>query len=408
MNSKSASFYAWLVVALLWFVALLNYLDRLMITTMRDSILADIHMNDTQFGLLTSMFLWIYGIFSPIGGFLADKFSRKKLVVISLLVWSAVTLLMGFVHTFHELLVLRAVMGVSEAFYIPAGLALIADYHQNKTRSLATGIHMSGLYTGSALGGVGGFIAEQHGWRYGFHLFGFVGIAFAIVVLFILKDKKRAVNEVVKGEEPKSTIGIIPAFTSLLKQPQFRLLLAYFSLLGFAFWSINGWLPTYLREHFKLGLGEAGMSATLYVQVASFIGVLAGGFVADRWVRTNIRGRIFLPVIGFGLAAPALMMTSMTTIFALAIVGLVVFGIARGFSDSNVMPILCQVVDKRYRATGYGILNFLSTICGGIMIYVGGWLKDMDINLSVVFLISAIFLLVAAICMYFIRPVTQE
>ncbi|MGH2623045.1 MAG: MFS transporter, partial [Sphingobacterium sp.] len=174
--TENKSFYPWLVVALLWVVAFLNYFDRLLITSMRDPIVADFQISDAQFGLLTSVFLWSYGLVSPFGGYLADKYSRKKLIVFSVGVWSAVTLWTGYTQSFGEILVTRILMGVSEACYIPAALALITDYHAGKTRSLATGLHMCGLYTGLALGGLGGFIAEAWGWRYGFHVFGAFGV----------------------------------------------------------------------------------------------------------------------------------------------------------------------------------------------------------------------------------------
>jgi MFS family permease len=197
-NSKTlTTTYSWLVVAMLWVVALLNYLDRVMITTMRDPIVADFSLNDAQFGLLTSVFLWSYGLLSPFGGFLADKFSRKKMIIISIFVWSAVTLWTGFVSSFHEMLIARTCMGISEACYIPAGLALITEYHRDRTRSLATGLHMTGLYAGVFIAGLGGYIAELWGWRYGFQIFGVFGIFYSLFLLIFLKDKKRIKKKLV-------------------------------------------------------------------------------------------------------------------------------------------------------------------------------------------------------------------
>jgi predicted MFS family arabinose efflux permease len=174
-NSVTSS-YPWLLVAMLWVVAFLNYIDRILITSMRDPLVAEFSLTDAQFGLLTSAFLWSYGILSPLGGFLADKYSRRKVIVFSVLIWSAVTLWTGLTTTFSEMLVARILMGISEACYIPAALALITDYHRTRTRSLATGLHMSGLYAGLALGGIGGYIAEWWGWRSGFQFFGAFGI----------------------------------------------------------------------------------------------------------------------------------------------------------------------------------------------------------------------------------------
>jgi len=165
------SFYPWLVVAMLWVIAFLNYFDRILITSMRDPLVADFTLTDAQFGLLTSVFLWSYGILSPFGGFFADKYGRKKMIVFSAIVFSAVTLWTGMARSFPEMLVARTFMGISEASYIPAALALITDYHKDRTRSLATGLHITGLYAGLAMGGIGGYIAEWWGWRYGFQFF---------------------------------------------------------------------------------------------------------------------------------------------------------------------------------------------------------------------------------------------
>ena len=126
---------AWLTVALLWFVAFFNYLARIMITTMHGSILAAFPITEAQFGLLTSTFLWAYGILSPAAGFLSDRFSRSRVIIVSMLAWSVVTWLTSFARTFEQLLVMRALMGVCEACYIPAALALISDYHRGPTRS---------------------------------------------------------------------------------------------------------------------------------------------------------------------------------------------------------------------------------------------------------------------------------
>jgi MFS family permease len=190
-GSASGMSRAWLIVAVLWVVAVLNYLDRIMITTMRDSLTEVIPMTDAQFGLLTSVFLWVYGLLSPLAGFLADRFNRCRLIIISLFVWSLLTWLTGYAKTFEQLIVVRALMGVSEAAYLPAALALIADYHRGSTRSLATGIHMTGLSVGTGLGGVGGWLAEKQGWTFAFEVFGIFGIVYALVLIWVLREAPR-------------------------------------------------------------------------------------------------------------------------------------------------------------------------------------------------------------------------
>lgn len=399
------SAYAWTVVGLLWVVACLNYLDRLMLTSMRDSVKADIAMTDAQFGLLTSVFLWVYGSLSPLGGFIADRFSRKRVIIVSLGVWSVVTWLTGHVRTFEQMLAARAVMGISEAFYIPAGLALIADLHHGATRSRAIGLHMSGVYAGAALGGLGGYIAEHYGWRNGFVWFGFAGVAYAVVLCFSLHDRREATAGSAAQNTPAlERISALRSLRALFGQPSFLALLCYFSLFALANWGINGWLPTYLREQFSLGEGKAGLSATGYIQAASFVGVLIGGVWSDRWVARNPRGRLYVPCIGFCVGGPFLFLMASTNAFAAAILGMLIYGLGRGFSDTSTMPILCQIVSPQYRATGYGFLNLFSTFVGGAMIYVGGALRDARVDLSKVFQFSAVGLVIAALTLLAIRP----
>ncbi len=395
---------AWLVVALLWPVACLNYLDRLMITTMRDSLKADIAMTDAQFGLLTSVFLWVYALLSPSAGYLADRFSRSRVILGSLFVWSAVTWLTGHAQSFNQLLVARALMGVSEACYIPAALALITDYHRGPTRSLATGLHMSGLYAGAALGGLGGVLAENFKWQSAFNLFGAIGVGYSVLLIFALRENRPTGEAGPVADAPAEKVHLGSAFGYLFREGSFWALLAYFCLLSIANWAIYGWLPTYMGQQFKLGQGAAGMSATAYIQAASFVGVLVGGAWADRWCRSNLRGRVFVPLIGFCAAAPALYLSASTSALVLAVAGLIVFGLARGFADSNNMPILCQIAPARYRATGYGVLNFFACVLGGAMTYVAGALKDANVGLEKVFQFCAAGLVVAALLLLLVKP----
>ncbi len=393
---------AWLTVGLLWVVALLNYLDRLMITSMRDPLKADIAMTDAQFGLLTSVFLWVYGVFSPFGGFAADRLGRRGVILASLFIWSAVTWATGHMHSFGGLLTARAVMGLSEACYIPAALALIADYHPGSTRSFATGVHMSGIYAGAALGGIGGYVAEHFGWRAGFTWFGAFGVAYAIVLVAFLRDADSAsATKTATTATPRIELGA--ALRALLTQRPFLILLGINALVGVANWGINGWLPTYLKDHFKLGLGAAGLTATVYIQVASFVGVLAGGVWADRWSRTQPHARALVPAIGFCVVGPCLFFGIDADALVLAVAGLVVYGLGRGFFDANLMPIVRTIADQRYSATGYGVLNFVGVLMGGAMIYVGGWLKDAQVDLARIFQVSAAGLLVVGLLLFTVK-----
>ncbi len=422
-HTNSVTRYAWLVVALLWVVAMLNYLDRLMITSMRGWIVADIPMSDARFGLLTSVFLWIYGLVSPVGGFLADRYSRKWVILVSLAVWSLMTWLTGHMHGFESLLIVRAIMGIGEACYIAAALALIADYHTGRTRSFATGLHQSGLYAGAALGGAGGWIAADHGWRAAFTIFGAVGVVYTLLLMFLLRDRERPAAAAAADSGEQISVGA--AARELFPARAFWVLIVYIGLAGTAFWLINGWLPTFLQERFldwkptgawaamlpsawvdkmAVTVGSAGLWATVPVQIASFAGILVGGAWADRWAQANPRGRLFIPMLGFVCAGPCLFLLAHTSSFAFALGAMIVFGVGRGFADANLMPIVCQVLNPRYCATAYGLLNFVSVSVGGLMIYAGGWLRDQQVSLAVPFTIAAAGLFLAGLMLALVRP----
>ena len=392
---------AWLIVGLLWMVGCLNYLDRVLVTTMRGSLVEAIPMTEAQYGLLTSVFLWVYAFLSPLAGFLADRFNRSRVIICSLFAWSVITWLTAHATTFSELLATRALMGISEACYIPSALALIADYHRGPTRSLATGVHMSGIMVGSALGGLGGWIAERQGWSHAFLLFGLIGIAYTLVVALLLRDPPADAKDSPAAPE---RVDLGAALKSLFGRPQFILALFYWGLLVVAGWAVVGWMPTYLNEHFHLTQGVAGLSATGYLQAAALVGVLVGGAWADQWSRKDERGRVLVPFIGLLVAAPGILLASTIDWLPLAIAGLIFFGLAKSFADTNMMPILCSIVDARYRATGYGVLNLFSCAIGGLTIYGGGVLRDADVNVNRVFQFAAACVLVCAFLLYCLRP----
>ena len=392
---------AWLVVALLFFVGSLNYLDRIIITTMRSSLIESIPMTDVQFGLLTSVFLWVYGILSPLAGFLADRFNRSFVIIGSLFVWSSVTWLTAYATTFEQLLVTRALMGISEACYIPAALALIADYHRGTTRSLANSINLAGVMAGSSLGFLGGWIAENHDWTIAFIILGAIGVVYSFVLLFFLKDPKDRIVET--SDTPGARLSFLEAMKDLFGQRAFILMLIFWGLMGMVVWLIVGWLPTYYKEQFNLSQSAAGLYATGYLYPASFAGLLAGGLLADRWSRTNPRARILIPVIGLLIAAPFVFLASYVSVIWIAILCFVVYAFTRMFIDANMMPVLCTIVDPRFRATGYGILNLVSCIVGGVGIYLGGALRDADIDLSIIFQTASIIMIFCAILFYKVR-----
>jgi MFS transporter, Spinster family, sphingosine-1-phosphate transporter len=400
----AVSLYPWAVVAMLFPVALLNYLDRMMIATMRSSIVAAIPTIDTEakFGFLMAVFMWVYAVMSPVGGFLADRFSRRWMVLSSLFVWSLMTWLTGFAHSFTQMAWTRALMGVSEAFYIPAALALIADFHPGGTRSRAIGIHTSGIYAGQALGGLGGVIADAGSWRNAFYWFGAAGVVYALFLLAALREAPRPEHAHPEGV----TLG--RTMSTLLGTGAFLILLVYFTLQGIPGWAIKNWLPTFLASTFHLKQGPAGMSATGYVTIASFAGALIGGVLADLAARKTPRGRIYISALGMALLVPALIGLGNLSSLERAVGCMMLFGLGFGFVDANNMPILCQLARPQYRATGYGLMNLASIGTGAGVTLAMGAMRDRQIPLSLAFLVSAGLAAFALVLILFIRPANPK
>lgn len=366
----------WVVVGLLWIVALLNYMDRQMLSTMRIAMQADITELESavSFGKLMAVFLWVYGFLSPFAGAVADRINRKAVIIGSLGVWSAVTLLMGHCHTFSQLYWLRALMGVSEALYIPAGLSLIADYHPGKTRSLATGIHMTGIYIGQAAGGFGAGLASALTWQGTFHWFGVIGIAYAVVLLFFLKDIRPGEPRAVKAE--KARVPVFKAFGYILSSGAFWAILFFFASTSLPGWATKNWLPTLFNESLGIPMTKAGPVSTITIAAASFMGVILGGTLSDRWVLKNLRGRVYTSAIGLGMMIPSLLLLGFSHSMAGLVAAGVLFGLGYGMFDTNTMPILCQFIPGRMRGTAYGILNMTGVFFGALVTTVLGALAD--------------------------------
>jgi ACS family D-galactonate transporter-like MFS transporter len=392
-------FYPWIVVGLLWFVALLNYIDRQMLSTMKPSMMVDIAELQTaaNFGRLMAIFLWIYALMSPVSGIIADRLNRKWLIVASLFVWSGVTLMMGFAKTFDQLYVLRAIMGVSEAFYMPAGLSLIADYHQGKNRSFAVGIHMTGIYLGQALGGFGATIAGSFSWQTTFFSFGMVGVAYSFVLILFLKEQKAyTIVKDVSGSLWKNISESFKGVGVLLGSLSFWVILFYFSAPSLPGWATKNWLPTLLSTNLNINMELAGPLSTITIALSALIGVLVGGVVADRWIQHTLRGRIYTGAVGLALTIPAVLLLGFGDSFLTILGGASCFGFGFGMFDVNCMPILCQFASPRHRATGYGLMNLAGISSGALITTFLGKSADSgnlsrDIALLAVFVVLAIF-----------------
>ena len=404
--------YPWIVVGLLWGVALLNYMDRQMLSTMQEAMKVDVvELNKAEaFGALMAIFLWIYGFMSPVAGMIADRFSRKWLVVGSLFVWSGVTYLMGYADTFHELYWLRAVMGVSEALYIPSALSLIADWHPGKSRSLAVGVHMTGLYVGQAIGGFGATVAAMFSWHSAFHWFGIIGIAYSLVLMLALRENPlhASAEKVASTSARKSKSSLFSGLSVLFSTWAFWIILFYFAAPSLPGWATKNWLPTLFAENLNIPMSEAGPISTITIAVSSFIGVIFGGILSDRWVQRNIRGRVYTGAIGLGMTIPALLLLGFGHSLVAVVGAGLLFGVGYGIFDANNMPILCQFVSAKHRATAYGIMNMTGVFAGAAVTeLLGRWTDGGNLGLGFA-LLSVVVLVALGLQLYFLRPNTDN
>ena len=411
MKFKSSKAYPWIVVGLLWVVALLNYMDRQMLSTMREAMQIDIAELESavNFGRLMAIFLWIYGCISPFAGAIADRISRKWLIIGSLTVWSGVTLAMGFCTTYNQIYVLRALMGISEALYIPAGLSLIADYFTGSSRSLAVGIHMTGLYLGQAVGGFGATIAAAFSWQQTFLCFGIAGVAYAALLAIMLEDRRNEKRECgPDAAEPAVKEPVWKSFALIFSNISFWTILFFFAASSLPGWSTKNWLPTLFAESLGIPISQAGPLSTITIAVSSFFGVLIGGSLSDNWVRKNIRGRIYTSAIGLAMMIPALVFIGLGSGLVSAIGAGVCFGVGYGMFDTNNMPILCQFVSSRHRATAYGIMNMTGVFFGALITQVLGRWADKG-NLGLGFALMAAALGIALLLqLTVLRPTTDN
>ena len=428
--------WAWIAVIVLWVVVMLNYFDRQLLAVLNKSITegeTGIAMDQAQFGMVTSAFLIVYAALSPVGGYLADRYSRKFIILCSLVVWSFVTYMTGKAQTYEELLLWRGAMGISEAFYIPAALALISDYHRGSTRSMATGIHMSGIYAGQMLAGCGALMAGAPynlGWRLTFETFGFIGVAYAIIVIFFLHDpSKNTVPAAENAEEPAEEEAAVEAaaedkaandFTigqvlkSLFTGRAMAMLLVMYACAGFANWFLMGWYPRLLQDMFHISEADAGPTATFWINIAKYIAVLLAAVVADRWYLRNKNARAYVPGICFCLAGPCVIIAMLPALgvpIALglgATVALVSMqGVAQGSLDATLMPVLRSQIDERFSATGYGLLNLTSVAAGAIISTLGGVLKDNNVDLGIPLSVAGVLMVICG-AFFFFLPKAKE
>jgi predicted MFS family arabinose efflux permease len=419
----------WRIAAFLAVASALNYADRAAMSSVLPAVRSEFGVSDVSLGLLGSLFLWSYALGSPLAGNLADRHSRTRLVGWSILAWSVVTALMGAVNGFTTLLVLRFCLGLTECLFLPAAIALIAEYHGPATRARAMSFISIGVNTGLVLGGTfAGFLAERLGWRSGFLVLGVGGVALAMVAKPLLRpapaprpagatfadppppgarasrDALRTDGAAPGSSEPAIVRGsFLEAVKYLSRVPSYYALLIESMLSGTGLWIFFNWLPLYFRDTYKMSLAGAGFAGTFMLQISVILGIVAGGWISDRVAGHAPHRRMLLYGIFYLLAAPFLLLFLGRPEFTIVAAGISAFSFLRGLGQANDNATQCEIVPPQFRSTGVGLMNCVATAAGGCGVLMAGFLKRA-VGLDGIFAgISIGFIIAGLVLLFFYR-----
>lgn len=363
--------YPWLVVMMLWTICFFNYADRQAIFSVFPLLEKEMNLSPVDLGLLGSAFAWVYGLGAPLAGVIVDRIRRKAAILGGLHVWSVICAATALSRNFRHLMFFRAAEGLGETFYYPASVSLISDYHGKRTRSRALGLLVTSVYFGTIGGGFfAGLIGQHYGWRSSFMVFGTLGILLGLVLQRVLREPERGLADRVDaglGEASARPRGIPvrEAFRLILRTPTALMLMATFVCANFVAVVLLSWMPKFLYDRFGMSLAAAGLSATLFAQLASMAGAFTGGWLADTLARKTSRGRLIVQAIGVFAGAPFVLLCGMTQSMTLLIVALTGWGFFKGLYDANIFASPFDVIPPEARGTVAGLMNCVGWLAGG-------------------------------------------
>ncbi|HZT40004.1 MAG TPA: MFS transporter [Bryobacteraceae bacterium] len=347
---------------MLWFVCLLNYADRQAIFSVFPVLKSQLRLSDVQLGYVASSFMWVYALAAPLAGLIGDRFQRKTIILGGLLFWSSITIATALSTTYWQLVAFRALEGLGEAFYFPASMSMLSAYHERDTRSRAMSWHQSSVYAGTILGGAAaGWLADVYGWRTGFCVFGAAGVALGLALFALLDEPEQP-----RTRNPEEAFNLREAWEAIFRAPMVLVLMAVFIGANFVAMIFLTWLPSYLTRAFGMSLSMAGLNATVYLQIASILGVLCGGILADRLALRHRAGRMLTQALGLFAGVPFLLASGWTLSVTGFIVAMTGFGFFKGIYDANIWASLHDVVPVVRRATAVGVMNSIGWLGGGV------------------------------------------
>jgi MFS family permease len=355
--------YRWYVVAMLWSISFFNYADRQAIFSVFPLLERELGLSPVQLGLLGSSFAWVYGMMGPLAGFVVDRVKRKTAILSGLEIWSVICAATALSRNFPQLLLFRAAEGLGETVYYPASMSMVGDYHGAATRSRAMGIHQTSVYIGTIAGGFfAGAIGQHYGWRWSFIVFGGLGILLGIVLQRFLIEPRRGATELSHADV---AVPVSEFLRMVWSTPTFLILLGAFVCSNFVAVVLLSWMPKFLYDKFNMGLAMAGLTATIFVQLASMVGSVAGGWLADHYRKRTRRARMAVQAVGVLCGAPFVVLCGLTRSVGMLVFALTAWGFFKGLYDSNIWASLFDVVRPAARGTACGLMNCMGWLAGG-------------------------------------------
>lgn len=382
--------YKWAVVGMLWGISFFNYADRQAVFSVFPLLEKEMHLNSVQLGLLGSSFALVYGICGIFAGAIVDRVRRVSAILWGLYVWSLICVATAVSRTFGQLLGFRAAEGLGETLYFPASMSLISGYHGRETRSRAMGLHQTSVYIGTVAGGFfAGLIGQRYGWRWSFIVFGGAGMVLGAVLHRFLREPPG---------KPVAKPLPIHTFAVLLRKPTVLCLMAAFLCANFVAVVLLSWMPKFLYDKFHMTLAMAGLTATIFVQIASMVGSPIGGWLADTLRKTRPGGRLMVQAIGVFAGAPFVVLCGLTDSVAWLVVALTLWGFAKGMYDANIFASVYDVAPPEARGSAAGMMNTVGWLGGGAVapLAIGVLAQSYGLGVAIA-LASAVYLVAGGI-----------
>lgn len=401
--------YKWVVVGLLFFAGFLNLEDRVVIFSVMPLIRKELQLSDFFVGALMSSFLWTYALASPFAGYFGDRLSRKRVIVACLCLWSVVTVAAGLATSPAQLMATRILLAVTEAFYIPASLAIVADYHAPATRAKAMAALMIGMNLGPILGGAGaGWIGDHYGWRPTLTILGLLGIFLAFALMAFLRDVPVGTSDGL----PKTPVRRTPlseAIGGIVTTPSVMPILLAVGIFSLAVWMLITWLPIFLYETFKMNLTQSGFFGNLAITGPVFIGALLGGILSDYVGAKHPKRRLLLLIMFYALALPWPLVFGVATGPVMVLTSVFLFQLCRSLGELNSHPLLFELVAPDQRSTVVGMSNCVNTIFGGIgALVVGQYRASLGFQTVFGLVPILIVLSVAALTLVYVKFLARD